>query len=155
MKTGLIVSSYLVVAFLGALGFFTIDIPVLLPIFGILIVYISKQIPKWRKVLLLIIWTVTLIGFWLIAGWALYFEGLFGAGNHFMWLGLNWLLDYLGAERPTYANFWGFWNLLAMSLFLIVYPFMLWLGVCAGRILFGRSEKQKGLIDLLFPNKKL
>lgn len=77
------------------------------------------------------------------------------SGNDFMW---NWPLYPLSgfrviADIPTYADFWGFWNLLAMFFFFVVYPIVFWLGIQIGYILFGRSEKQQGGIDLVFPRK--
>lgn len=139
-------------------GFFAIDIFMLLPCLGMLVVYLAvRHLYKIfsARISIRILSMLTVLSFWLIAGWALYFDGIFSNGNWFMWLGLNWLLDSFGALRPTYADFGGFWNMLAMFLFIFVYPLALWTGIQTGYWVFGRSEKQIGFIDFLFPNKKV
>ncbi len=97
---------------------------------------------------------------WFGAG-ALYFDvidmpllGEAGQGNPFMW---NSGCELLGIEpfvdttTPTYADFLSPLNILAFFLFIVVYPFILYVGIHLGYILFGRNEKQTGLIELLKP----
>jgi hypothetical protein len=50
---------------------------------------------------------------------------------------------------PTYTNPVGFWNILAFLLF-ATYPFFLWVGLNFGYILFGRTERQRGVVGLFF-----
>ena len=77
-------------------------------------------------------------------------------GNHFMWnsgaelAGLN---PFVNTDPPTYKDFWGFWNIIAMALF-AAYPFIM---VKAGRrlhgLLFGYTAKQTGIWALFFERK--
>ncbi len=79
-------------------------------------------------------------------------------GNDFMW---NWPLLQIFGHRlvplefiPTYSwNVPDFLNVVALIFFLVVYPIMYYLGFSLGHILFGRSEKQEGGIDLVFPRE--
>lgn len=145
-------------------GTFVIDILILLPlVFGPLIVYLAtRHIYRWfgrRKLIIPFFSGLVIKGFWLAAG-GLYFDyWKFGflskmSGNEFMW---NWPFDLLGwrlaakDQIPTYADFYGFWNILACFLFLAVYPLALWVGIQIGYLLFGRSERQKGIAALFFP----
>ncbi len=78
-------------------------------------------------------------------------------GNHFMWnsgievLGFGPLMD---TAKPTYRNFWEFWNLLALVLF-VAYPFvMIGAGTRLHGLLFGYTDKQTGISALFFERKK-
>lgn len=109
---------------------------------------------------------------WLGAG-ALYFDlidmpllGEAGRGNHFMWnSGFDWegwnkvplLNNFLPIDpivdttTPTYTNFVSPLNLLALFFFVFLYPLFLWIGIHLGYILFGRNERQTGMIELFKP----
>ncbi len=149
-------------------GTFIIDALFLLPwVFGPLMVFLATRwLFNWiknRKIVVAGLFATTMLGFWLMAGWGLYFDGvslegisrLTGttSGNDFMW---NWPFNLFGLQVvgqnqiPTYADFYGWLNILAMFFFIVVYPLMLWLGIQAGYLLFGRSEKQKGVVCLFF-----
>ena len=120
------------------LASFILDIPILLPALGFLAGRLAKS-----KISGLLLYCIALLGFWLIAG-GLYFDALsmrfllggIGRGNHFMWnsgieaLGFSPWIEFL---EPTYRNFWSLPNILALSLFLFVYPAVLWLGFKKGR----------------------
>lgn len=142
-------------------GTFLIDSLFLLPwIFGPFIAYITVRhlyrLFGRKKWFISALFLLTICGFWLIAG-GLYFDYISPyplsklGGNAFMW---NWPFNLFGATLvkniPTYTNFFGFWNILALFLFAIAYPLMLWIGIKIGYLFFGRSEKQKGVVDLLF-----
>ncbi|MBI2063513.1 MAG: hypothetical protein HYT65_00765 [Candidatus Yanofskybacteria bacterium] len=78
-------------------------------------------------------------------------------GNHFMWnsgLEVLRLKPIVDTAIPTYQNFWGFWNLLAMVLLGPAYALVL---VKAGTrlhgLLFGYTEKQTGISALFFERK--
>ncbi|MBI2063272.1 MAG: hypothetical protein HYT61_03510 [Candidatus Yanofskybacteria bacterium] len=78
------------------------------------------------------------------------------SGNHFMWnsgievVGFNPLID---TTVPTYKNFLGSWNLLALVLFL-TYPFvMIGAGTRIHGLIFGYSEKQTGISALFLERK--
>lgn len=133
---------------------FLFDIPIFLPLLGVLILWLSqKKGWNFRG------WTIfTLSMFWLVSG-GLYFDLWGPGGNHFMWY--SWL-DRMGIVKtlpiptPTYQNPYGFWNLFGLFLFL-TYPFILIFG---GRlfyrflkwlkgILFGHIKGQSGLWGLL------
>lgn len=149
-------------------GTFVIDALILLPwFFGPLVVYLSvRYLYRWfsrsrKKYIIPVLALYTLKVFWIIAVglyfdfWRFWFLSDL-SGNDFMW---NWPFNLIGvrlvSDIPTYLDFWGFWNLIALFLFFVVYPASLWIGIQIGYILFGRSERQKGAIDLLFPfNKK-
>lgn len=78
-------------------------------------------------------------------------------GNHFMWnsgievLGLQPIVD---TTIPTYQNFWGFWNVLALAL---LGPVYIWVMVKTGTrlhgLLFGYTPKQTGISALFFERK--
>ncbi|MBI2669551.1 MAG: hypothetical protein HYX20_00140 [Candidatus Yanofskybacteria bacterium] len=86
-------------------------------------------------------------------------------GNHFMWnsglevLGLKPIVD---TTIPTYQNFWGFWNLLALVLLGPVYIWVMvdprtWVLVRIYTrlhgLFFGYTEKQTGISALFFERK--
>ena len=78
-------------------------------------------------------------------------------GNHFMWnsgvevLGLKPIID---TTIPTYLNFWGFWNLLAMILLGPVYILvMVKMGTWLHGLLLGYTEKQTGISALFWERK--
>lgn len=78
-------------------------------------------------------------------------------GNHFMWnsgievLGLKTIVD---TTVPTYQNFWGFWNLLAIILLGPIYILvMVKAGTRLHGLLFGYTEKQTGISALFFERK--
>lgn len=78
-------------------------------------------------------------------------------GNHFMWnsgievLGLRPVVD---TTIPTYQNFWGFWNLLALVLLGPVYILvMVKVGTRLHGLLLGYTEKQTGISALFFERK--
>lgn len=139
--------------------------PVLLILFGITIVWLTvrkfyKRYGR-KKVILLGLALTVLISFWLIAGVGFYLDNLnipflgeAGRGNHFMW---NSYCELLGIEPfvdttvPTYANFLSPLNLLALFIFIILYPAFLYIGIQFGFILFGRNEKQTGFIEFFKP----
>lgn len=153
---------------LGSCRSFVLDLLILLPLVGLLVEAAARWLLKkdWRKVRP-ILYFIAIVVFWMISA-SLYLDYLSfsilapvlghpeaWAGNHFMW---NSGIELLGfkpivANTPTYANFWGFWNLLAVALFLS-YPFVM---VKAGRrlhgILFGYTEKQTGVSALFFERK--
>lgn len=99
--------------------------------------------------------------FWLIAGFGLYLDninipllGEAGQGNHFMWNSgceLFGIEPFVDTTTPTYTNFLSPLNLLALFFFVIIYPLILYISIHIGYILFGRNEKQTGLIGLLKP----
>lgn len=106
----------------------------------------------------LLILLLTLV--WAGAG-LLYFDILdmpflngYGKGNYFMW---NSGLEFFGLPRlmnisqPAYLDFFSSLNLFAIFILIVLYPAFLYLGLHAGYILFGRNEKQTGLIELLKP----
>lgn len=127
---------------------------------GALVVYISVrfllkrfQFRHWIPLLAVMV----LMVFWLIAG-ALYldiidfpFLGDAGRGNHFMWnsgcelIGLKAFVD---ASVPTYTDLFGAMNVFAIFLFAL-YPLWLYIGILIGYFLFGRTEKQTGIVGLL------
>lgn len=140
-------------------GTFIIDSLLLLPLFfGPLIVFLTtRYLYRWlgrKRMIIPALAILTLSVFWLIGG-GLYFDLIRPypvsdlSGNDFMW---NWPFKLIGrriASRiPTYGDFFGFWNMLALTLFIFVYPVMLYLGIQIGYLLFGRSERQRGAIDL-------
>jgi len=143
-------------------GSFVLDIFILLPAIGAFIVWLGvRHLYKWWKSSIFTLYIIALILFIAIAA-GLYFDAWRPpvflstlSGNDFMW---NYPILALTGHRivplsciPTYASFWCFLNLLAIFLFFLVfYPLLLWLGIQIGYIMFGRSEKQKGAIDLLF-----
>lgn len=145
-------------------GTFLIDAFLLLPFCGILIVYlVARHLYRLlgrKKYIVPSFSFLVLSGFWIIAGglyfdcWRFWFLSSL-SGNDFMW---NWPFNLLGFELvkeiPTYADFFGFLNLLAILIFLAVYPFSLRTGIQTGYILFGRSERQKGLASFFFPSAK-
>ena len=78
-------------------------------------------------------------------------------GNHFMWnsgievLGLKPLIDI---TVPTYKNFWGFWNILAILFLGPIYILvMVKMGTWLHGLLFGYTEKQTGISALFFERK--
>ncbi|MBI4668751.1 MAG: hypothetical protein HY747_06135 [Elusimicrobia bacterium] len=121
-----------------SLASFALDIPILLPALG----YLAGRLSKTGK-MGCVLFNLSLLGFWLIAG-GLYFDvlsvrfvlGDIGSGNHFMWnsgmevLGIGPLFPF---AESTYRNFWSTPNLVAMALFLFVYPAVLWLGFRKGK----------------------
>lgn len=79
------------------------------------------------------------------------------SGNHFMWnsgievLGLRPIVD---TAIPTYQNFWGFWNVLAMILLGPVYILvMVKAGTWLHGLLLGYTDKQTGISALFFERK--
>lgn len=146
-------------------GSFVVDV-FLLPIIGIFQVlwmnYLCKRYDersvkiKITALVVAIFWPIALclycdiFSFWFLADMS---------GNDFMW---NWPLLQIFGQRliplrfiPTYSwNNPDFLNVVAMIFFLAVYPVMYYLGIQLGYILFGRSLKQKGGIDLVFPREK-
>lgn len=78
-------------------------------------------------------------------------------GNHFMWnsgIEISGLKPIVDTTIPTYQNFWGFWNLLAI---LLLGPVYVWVMVKAGTrlhgLLFGYTPKQTGISALFFERK--
>lgn len=78
-------------------------------------------------------------------------------GNHFMWnsgievLGLKPLVD---TTVPTYKNFFGFLNILGMTLFAFYPIVMVLAGTRLHGILFGYTEKQTGITPLIWESRK-
>ncbi len=147
-------------------GTCVIDVFLLLPFCGVLIVYLAVRhlyrLLGRKKYIVPVLGFSILSGFWVIAGglyldfWRFWFLSNL-SGNDFMW---NWPFNLIGGARlvsgiPTYADFFGFWNLTALLFFFVVYPVSLWIGIQIGYILFGRSERQKGLISFFFPQKNV
>ena len=149
----------------GTCRSFILDILFLLPLVGLLVEVTAKHI---RKINLArpMLYIVAIVIFLAISG-PLYFDyfnfyfltpflGYPEAwdGNHFMWnsgievLGLRPFVD---TTIPTYQNFWGFWNLLALFLFFVTYPLiMIGVGTRLYGLLFGYTEKQTGISALFF-----
>lgn len=144
-------------------GSFTVDILFLLPLIGLFIVFLKNKIFDRifgrKKKTVFILAFITLGIFWLIGGmWYLdlwkipsWLSSL--SGNDFMW---NWpvysLFDFRivpVTEIPTYFD-WR-WNLFALYLFFLIYSLVLFIWIGVGYLLLGRSDKQSGVIDLLFP----
>jgi len=142
-------------------GTFIIDSLLLLPLFfGPTIVFLTtRHLYYWlgrKKAIIPVLAILTLSGFWLIGGGlSLDFIRPYPvselSGNDFMW---NWPFNLIGVRIinriPTYADFFSFWNIVALLFFIFAYPFMLNLGIQVGYLLFGRSEKQRGISDLFF-----
>lgn len=153
---------------LGSCRSFVLDLPLLLPLVGLIVELVARYVVKkdlelGRKVF----YFVAIMIFWAISG-ALYLDYLSfsilapilghpeaWSGNHFMW---NSGIELLGLKpivtnTPTYADFWGFWNLLAIALF-ISYPIvMVKAGTWLHGILFGYTKKQTGVSALFFERK--
>lgn len=147
----------------GSCYSFIID-PFLLVIVAMIMVWLTvrkfyKIFGRKKKILYgFLVLSLTL--FWAGAG-LLYFDkvdlpflGSYGRGNYFMWnsgLEAFGLPGILSISQPTYLNFWSPLNILALFLMIILYPCFLYIGLHLGYILFGRNEKQTGLIWLLKP----
>lgn len=146
-------------------GSFVIDV-FLLPIIGIfqvflMVRYFFKHYDKRSVKIKLTVLVVAI--FWPLALGLYYDLYIFSflsdmSGNDFMW---NWPILQIFGERivppgfiPTYENTGGSCHTFAFIFFFFVYPIVYWMGIHIGYILFGRSEKQKGGIDLVFPRKK-
>ena len=89
------------------------------------------------KKVLLVLSTIVIAVFWLIAG-LLYVDyldmpglGEYGEGNHFMWnsgIEILGFKPFIETSVPTYVNPLGLLNILAVVIFLS-YPFWLYLGI--------------------------
>jgi len=136
-------------------GSFVVDIFLLLPFIAALSVLLSIKLSlRYLKHAVFVLFICVAAGLYVdLIRPPLFFSVL--SGNDFMW---NWPLYPLTGHRmvpfghiPTYTS-WSY-NILALGLFLF-YVIIFWAGVQFGYILFGRSRKQKGMIDLLFARSK-
>jgi hypothetical protein len=141
-------------------GAILIDIILLPLVFGPLIIFLTvRYLYRWlgmKKWILPFLFILTLLGFWLTSGLA-YFDylsqyPLFSSiTNEYMW---NWPLSLLGIKLvediPTYKDFFGFWNILAIVIFVVVYPLLLYIGIQIGFLSYGRSHRQKGTVVAFF-----
>lgn len=149
----------------GTCRSFILDILILLPLVGLLVEVMARRMRIFytaRRML----YAVAVMIFLAISGslYLDYFNFSFltpflghpeaWGGNHFMWnsgievLGLRSIVD---TAIPTYQNFWGFWNLLAMILLGPVYILvMVKAGTRLHGLLFGYTEKQTGISALFF-----
>lgn len=141
---------------------FFIDALIICPFAGVLLVWIFAKLKIRRLILpsLFLVWiliisiassiyydetsmaSLPIVGHWFAQ---------FGSGNNFMW-NFEWMVLFgkkLVVDIPTYNPWWNGYNLLAWTIFIFVYPLCILFGVWFGKILFGRSDKQKGIMGLL------
>lgn len=129
---------------------FLID-PVLLVVCGALIVWLrNRWLYRVTRHATKVLGGITIILFWVIAG-SLYLNlGWFD----WLWLwtgravnGRDFMINS-GVFQFEYVNTVGLIDTVALALFAI-YPLWLYCGVFLGYLLFGRHEKQTGLVGLL------
>jgi len=141
---------------------FIIDSLIICPLAGVLVVAVAARL-KMRRFIrpgsflawLLIVYIAASIYYDktsmadlpLVGDWC----AQFGSGNSFMWNFEAMALfgKRLVADIPTYEPWWNWLNLLAWTIFLVIYPLCIWFGVGVGKILFGRSDRQLGVVGLL------
>jgi hypothetical protein len=134
--------------------------PILLVGCGIIIVWLCTRFlfkKKGKKILPILAILVMAI-FWLIPI-SLYldiidmpFIGDAGKGNHFMWNSASELFGvepWIDTNPPTYTMPFSALNIFAVFMFVVVYPLYLYIGIQIGFVLFGRNERQTGLVGLL------
>lgn len=147
----------------GACRSFLLDMPLLLPLVGMLVEAVARRVHGSRTARRLLY--VLAISIFIAISGSLYLDYLnfnflapflghreAWGGNHFMW---NSGIELVGLQpftpaMPTYKHFLGAWNVFALLLF-AVYPLvMVKAGTRLYGLLFGYTEKQTGVSALFF-----
>ena len=91
--------------------------------------------------------TVVFFWFWSLSlymdcWWVAWVWRLFGAESGRDWVIGSGIFRFDWRDAPV-------WTHLTSGALLILYPFWMWLGVQMGYILFGRNERQTGVVGIL------